>query len=244
MTKVFANLKAFSFIILLLVVILSGTNPSVSPVVVKALPTQSNSNGDILIFDEVNIEAMVNKKYVPLEDLISEAVSPEFQDNPLPQLLNNTLIHINASYSNALGHSGKLAIHQFAVDIYSVISGEEHELNYTEILSLYYDQADLNYDVVEFILYPNSSKSEDVYFPLTLMTFGVYKFVFRVQYHIYEGDVSAKTSYYSRNITFELIRSYPVPPYVIIYAFIGVVIIFIALVIFGLYGDRKYKQPA
>ena len=244
MTKLFANLKAFSFIILLIIVISSGTHHGVSPIVVKASPTKPRSNGDLLVLDEVNIEAMVNKKYVPLEELISEAVSPEFQDNPLPQLLNNTLIHINASYSNALGYSGTLAIHQFAVDIYSVISGEEHKLSHTEVLSLYYDLADINHDVVEFVLGPNSSKSEDVHFPLKLMTFGVYKFVFRVQFHIHEGDVSAKTSYYSRNITFELIKSYPVPPYVIIYAFIGGVIIFIALVIFGLYGDRKYQQLA
>jgi hypothetical protein len=244
MTKLFANLKAAFFIIIILVVISSGTDHGASPVVVNASSAKSRSNGALLVFDEVNLEANVNKKFVPLEELISEAISPEFQDNPLPQLINNTIIHINASYSNALGHSGKLAIHQFAVDIYSVISGEEHELNHTEVLSLYYDQTDLNYDVVEFVLEPNSSKSEDVYFPLTLMTFGVYKFVFRVQFHIHEGDVSAKTSYYSRNITFELIKSYPVPPYVIIYAFIGVVIIFIALVIFGLYGDRKYQQLA
>ena len=76
------------------------------------------------------------------------------------------------------------------------------------------------------------------------MTFGVYKFVFRVQYHIHDKDVTEKNSYYFRNITFELIRSYPIPPYIIIYAFFGVVIMLIALVVFGLYGDRKYKQLA
>ncbi|MFX1538776.1 MAG: hypothetical protein ACFFDI_31700 [Promethearchaeota archaeon] len=244
MTRLFANLKAFLFIILLLIVISSGTNHTGSPIIVKASPTGPRSNEDLLVFDEVNIEAKVNNKFVPLDDLISEAISPEFQDNPLPQLVNNTLIHINTSYSTVLGRPEKVAIHQFAVDIYSVISGEEHTLNHTEILSLYYDQADLNYDVVEFVLDPNSSKSEDAFFPLTLMTFGVYKFVFRVQYHVLDIDVTVKTSYYSRNITFELIKSYPVPPYVIIYAFIGVIIIFIALVIFGLYGDRKYQQLA
>ncbi|MFW9903590.1 MAG: hypothetical protein ACFFFH_04595 [Candidatus Thorarchaeota archaeon] len=244
MTKLSANLKAFSFIILLLIVISSGTIHGASPVVVKASPTKSESNGDFLVFDVVNIEAMVNKKFVPLEDLISEAISPEFQDNPLPQLLNNTLIHVNTSYSTTLGNSETLAIHEFAVDIYSVISGEESMLNHTERLSLYYEQGDPNYDVVEFVLGPNSSKSEDVFFTLTLMTFGVYKFVFRVQYHIQDQDETPKTSYYSQNVTFELIRSYPVPPYVIIYAFIGVVFILIALVIFGLYGDHKYQQIA
>lgn len=244
MTKLFAKLEAFSLIILLLVVISSDVNRSVSPVTVKASPTKVSANGGLMTIDEVNIEAKVGSNFVPLEELISEAVSPEFQDNPLPQLLNNTLLHINASYSTVIGRSESLAIHQFTVDIYSVISGEEHKLNHTERLSRYYDQSNPNLDIVEFVLGPNSSKSEDVVFPLDkLMTFGVYKFVFQVQYHIDHGDVNIKTSYYYRNITFELVKSYPIPPYIIFYAFFILLIILIALIIFGLYGNRKYQQP-
>ncbi|MFX0122087.1 MAG: hypothetical protein ACFFAE_00485 [Candidatus Hodarchaeota archaeon] len=244
MTKLFVKLKAISLIILLFVVISSGVNRSVSPITVKASPTEPSSNGESLVIDEVNIEAEVNNKFVPLEELISEAVSPEFQDNPLPQLLNNTLLRINASYSTVVGRSEGLAIHQFTVDIYSVISGETHELNLTEPLSLYYDQTDPNLDIVEFVLGPNSSKSENVVLPLKLKTFGVYKFVFRVQYHIHEGDVTEKNSYYHQNITFELVKSYPIPPYIIIYAFFVVLLLFIALIVFGLYGNRKYQHPA
>ena len=128
---------------------------SVSPVTVKASPTKPSSNGGLLIIDEVNIEAKVRNNFVPLEELISEAVSPEFQDNPLPQLLNNTQLRINASYSTVVGRSESLVIHQFTVDIYSVISGEKHKLNLTEPLSKYYDLNDPNLDIVEFILGPN-----------------------------------------------------------------------------------------
>ncbi|UCG02372.1 MAG: hypothetical protein JSW11_22660 [Candidatus Heimdallarchaeota archaeon] len=243
MTKLFAKLKAISLIILLLVVISCGVNRSVSPVAVKSSPTRSSANGELLVIDELNLKAKVNKKFVPLEELIPEVVSPEFQDNPLPQLLNNTIIHVNASYSTIIGRSERIAIHQFTVDIYSVISGEKHELNHTEALSRYYDINDPNLDIIEFVLDPNSSKSEDVVFPLKLMTYGVYKFVFQVQYHIEGLDLAPKNAYYSRNITFELVKSYPIPPYIIVYAFFAVVVIFITLILFGLYGDRKYKQP-
>ncbi|MHA2204174.1 MAG: hypothetical protein ACW991_10840, partial [Candidatus Hodarchaeales archaeon] len=185
MTKLFAKLKTISSIILFLVVISSGINQSIPPVTVMASPTTPSSNGELLVIDEVNIEAKVNNRFVPLDELISEAVSPEFQEEPFPQLLNNTLLRINASYSTVVGRSESLAIHQFTLDIYSVISGEEHELNLTETLSLYYDQNDPKLDIVEFVLGPNSSKSEDVVLPLKLITFGTYKFVFRVQYHIH-----------------------------------------------------------
>ncbi|MFX1515244.1 MAG: hypothetical protein ACFFC6_02980, partial [Promethearchaeota archaeon] len=57
------------------------------------------------------------------------------------------------------------------------------------------------------------------------------------------GNETVLDTYYSRNITFELVKSYPTPPYIIIYAFFGGLIVLLALIIFGLYGDRKYKQP-
>ena len=66
----------------------------------------------------------------------------------------------------------------------------------------------------------------------------------RISDHIHDGDLTEQYSYYHRNITFELVKSYPVPPYIIIYAFFGVFLILLVLVIFGLYGDRKYQQLA
>lgn len=213
------------------------------PIAVRASPTRFSSNKEPLVINEVNIEVKVNNKFVPLEELISEAVSPEFKD-PLPQILNKSLLHINASYSTIIGRTEKLAIHKFSVDVYSVTSGEDI-LNYSAPLAFYYDTndpPDPRYNTIEFVLGPNSSKSEDTTVHLELRSFGVYKFVFRVQYHVFGGNETVFDTYYNRNITFELVKSYPTPPYVIIYAFFGGLIVLLALIIFGLYGDRKYKQ--
>ncbi len=243
MIKLFAK----AMILLLIITISSGCEQqlSVFPVVVKASSNNVNDNTDLLIIDVVNIEAKVQNRFVPLEDLISEAVSPEFQENPLPQLVNKTALRINASYSTVIGRPESLVIHHFAVDVYRVISGEKHTLNSTAYISLYYVPENPRLNLVEFILEPNSTKSEaTILHSLELPTFDVYKFVFRVQYHINGGDETPVTSFYRQNITFELIKSYPTPPYVIIYIFVGVLSIFLALVVFGLYGDRKYRQTA
>lgn len=245
MTTLIAKLKATLFIILLLVVISSGGNHSMSPIAIKASPTQPSSDDEHLVIDELNIEVKVNNKYVPLEELVSEAVSPEFKD-PLPQILNNSILHINASYSTIIGRSASLAIHAFFVDVYSVISGEEDTFNTSAVLSAYYNPNDALINTIEFVLGPNSTKSEDTFVPLQLWSFGIYKFVFRVEYHIFGGNgenVTTQESHYFRNITFELVKSYPTPPYIIIYAFFGGIIILLVLIVFGLYGDRKYKQP-
>ncbi|MFX0015209.1 MAG: hypothetical protein ACFFB2_10445 [Promethearchaeota archaeon] len=243
MIKLFAKSKAFSLSLLLIIVISCGLNHPGAPIAVKASTTKPNTNGGRLVIDLVNIEAKVQNKFVSLEELISEAPSPEFQENPLPQLLNGTSLRINASYSTAIGDSIRLAIHEFAVDIYTVISGENDILNRTIVLSLYYDPENTKYNIIDFVLQPNSSKSEVVTVPaLELVTYGIYKFVFRVKYHIYQGDEREQIAYYYRNVTFELVRSYPTPPYILVYLFFGFLIIFIALILFGKYGDRRYKQ--
>jgi len=239
----------------MLIVVSSGTNLTVSLVTVKASPTEPTSNEELLIIDEVNIEAKVNNKFVPLEELISEAINPEFQDEPLPQLLNNTALRINASYSTIVGSSEILVIHQFAVDIYRVNPGGVDTLNSTNPVAYYYHPDDPQINTIEFTLGPNSSKCEAVTLEstpstppdqrpeLVLPEYGIYKFVFRVEYHTFGGNATTRESYYFRNITFELVKSYPTPPYIIIYAFLGGIIVLIVLIIFGLYGDRKYKQP-
>ena len=237
-----------AMILLIIISISSGFNHSNSSTAVTASLNSSNSNGNLLIIDEVNIEAKVKNRFVPLDKLISETptiISETEVQNPLPQILNNTSFRFNASYSTVIGHSQSLVIHHFALDIYRVISGEKHELNQTSLLSLYYDPNDPQSNLMEFVLEPNSSKSEALIFPsLELISYGIYKFVFRVQYHVYQGASSPVESYYNRNITFELIESYPTPPYIILYAFYIVLFIFVALIVFGKYGDRKYQQPA
>ena len=229
-------------ILILIIAISSGLHHSVSSVAVRASPDNINSNEELLVIDTLNIEAKKHNRFFPLEEFISEALIPEVQ-NPLPQLLNRTSLRINSSYSTVIGRSESLVIHQFSLDIYKVISGGSDELNRTAALSLYYNPDDPKLDLVEFLLEPNSSKSEALIVPsLELASFGIYKFVFRVQYHVDRQEETTINSYYYRNITFELVKSYPSPPYIILYAFFSVFFIFLIWVVLGIYGDRKYHQ--
>ena len=236
-------------ILLLLIAISSGLHHSVSSVAVRASPDNVNSNEEFLVIDIINIEAKKKNRFLPLEEFISEAPIAEFQENPLPQLLNRTSLRINASYSTVIGRSERLVIHRFSLDVYRVISGKKDELNRTSDMTIYYDPNDPNYDTVEFILEPNSSKSEVIIIDrpeldqvLTLDVFGVYKFVFRVQYHVVGQEEITIESYYYRNITFELVKSYPSPPYIILVACVIVLFIFLIWVVLGIYGNRKYHQ--
>lgn len=232
-------------IILLILAISNSIDHSVSPVTVRASPDNVNSEDSRLVIDVVNIEAKKHGHYVPLEEFISEAPIKKTakEQSSLPQLLNGTYLRVNASYSTIIGNSENLAIHQFTIDFYQIVSSRNHTLIRPVPLSLYYNPDDPKLNIPELILKPNSSKSElitDLKFEAKEL--GIYKFVFRVQYHIYEGDVTPLNSYYHENITFELVGSYPTPPYIIIYAFFIVLFIFIAWVVLGIYGDRKYRQ--
>ncbi len=230
-------------LLLLIIAISSGLHHSVSSVAVRASPDNVYSNDELLVIDTVNIEAMKKNRFLPLEEFISEAPIAEFQENPLPQLLNRTSLRINASYSTVIGRSESLVIHQASLDVYKVNSGKNDELNRTAALSLYYNPDDPKLNLVEFLLEPNSSKSEALIVPsLALVRFDIYKFVFRVQYHVYGQDETPINSYYYKNITFELVKSYPSPPYIILYAFFGVLFILMIWVVLGIYGNRKYHQ--
>ena len=240
-------------IILLILAISNSIDHSVSPVTVRASPENDILDDSLLVIDKINIEAKTQNRFAPLEEFIPDVPLKKTaeEQNPLPQLLNKTSLRINASYSNVIGSSKSLVIHYFALDVYKVISGGNDELNRTSALTIYYDPNNPKKDIPELILGPNSSKSEAIILDrpdldppevLTLKDFGIYKFVFRVQYHIYEGDVTPVDSFYHENITFEFVRSYPTPPYIIIYAFFIVFFIFIAWVVLGIYGDRKYRQ--
>ncbi len=230
-------------LLLLIIAISSGLYHSVSSVAVRASPNNVNSNEELLVIDIINIEAKKKNRFLPLEEFISEAPIAEFQENPLPQLLNRTSLRINASYSTVIGMSERLVIHRFSLDVYRVISGKQAELNRTAVLSLYYDPDNPKYDTVEFLLEPNSSKSEVIIVPsLELVRFDIYKFVFRVQYHVVGQEETTMNSYYYRNFTFELVKSYPSPPYIILIAFVIVLFILLIWVVLGIYGDRKYHQ--
>ncbi|MHA2246855.1 MAG: hypothetical protein ACXADY_18060 [Candidatus Hodarchaeales archaeon] len=239
MVKLFVK----SMLILLIIAISSGLNHSVSSDAVRASPNNANSDGKFLVIDTINIEAEKKNRFLPLEEFISEAPIAEFQENPLPQLLNRTSLRINASYSTIIGRLESLVIHRFSVDVYKVVSGQKDQLNRTSVLSYYYDPDNSRLDLMEFFLRPNSSKSEAIIVPsLELEVYGIYKFVFRIRYHVFGREDTLINSFYHHNITFELVKSYPSPPYIILYAFFSVFFIFLIWVVLGIYGDRKYKQ--
>ena len=238
-----AKLFVKTMILISIIAISSGLHHSVSSVAVRASLDNINSNEELLVLDALNIEAKKKNRFLPLEEFISEAPIAEFQENPLPQLLNRTSLRINASYSTVIGRSESLVIHQFTIDFYQINSPKNHTLIRPVPLSLYYIPDNPRYDIPELILGSNSSKSEffsDIKFESE--EFGIYKFVFRVQYHVYGQEETTLNSYYYRNITFELVKSYPSPPYIILYAFFSVFFIFLIWVVLGIYGDRKYHQ--
>lgn len=236
------ELSAKTIVLLLIITLSSWYSNSTSVVPVKTSSNITHSDDELIIIDIVNIEVKKQDRFLPLEEFIPEAPVTEKIQNPLPQILNKSSLRINASYSTAIGSSETLVIHQFTLDVYRVVTGEEDKLNRSAVLSAYYAEGDPNYEIPLLILEPNSSKSEALIVPsLELPETGTYKFVFRVQYHVYEGETDPRNSYYYQNITFELVKSYPTAPYIILYAFVIVSFFFIALVILGIYGNRKYK---
>ncbi|UCE13584.1 MAG: hypothetical protein JSV04_00030 [Candidatus Heimdallarchaeota archaeon] len=237
------EISAKTIILLLIITLSSWLSNSPSVVTVTAAPNITQSDDELIVVDIVNIEVKKQDRFLPLEEFIPETPVTEDFQNPLPQLLNKSSLRINASYSTAFGTSETIVIHQFTLDVYSVITGEDDKLNRSAVLSAYYAEGDPNYEIPLLILEPNSSKSEALVVPsLELPAVGTYKFVFRVQYHIYEGDTDPRNSYYHQNMTFELVKSYPTPPYIIFYAFLIVSFFLIALVFLGIYGNRKYKS--
>ncbi|MFX0172202.1 MAG: hypothetical protein ACFE9L_09795 [Candidatus Hodarchaeota archaeon] len=224
--------------IILLIIAIFHKNPNfITPINVQALPSNDESGTKLIIVEKVNLEVKKGNQFVILEELIAEGQNPE-EGASFPQLVNRSTIRINATYSTIIGNTESLVIHEFAIDVYEVIIGEAHNFNKTVGLVEYYSQ-----EPADLILPPNSSKSEDISIDsLELSSYGTYKFVFRVQYHVLQSDGTILTTYFPQNLTFELVKSYPSPPYVIIYAFYFVSAIFIALIAFGIYGSRKYKE--
>lgn len=224
--------------IILLIIAIFNKNPNfIIPINVQALPSNDDSGTKLIIVEKVNLEVKKGNQFVILEELIAEGQNPE-EGASYPQLVNRSTIRINATYSTILGNDASLIIHEFAIDVYEVISGGADIFNKTVGLVEYYFQ-----EPADLTLHPNSSKSEAISIDsLELSSLGTYKFVFRLQYHVLHSDGTTLTSYFAQNFTFELVKSYPTPPYVIIYAFYIVCGIFIALIAFGIYGSRKYKE--
>ena len=214
-----------------------GINPSVQTEIVKVNAVATQSDSPLVVIQQVNLEVEKDGEFFPLEELIIDDPTIDDPDRS-PQFLNKSNIRINATYSTVIGNSKSVAIHSFAIDVYEVITGTSDNFTIQAGISRYdYDPPE------ELVLPPNSSKSEIVEIrSLTLPTYGRYKFVFRVQYHIYEGSQTPVEIYFAQNMSFELVESLPEPPYVILILFYSFAFLLIAYVVLGVYGNRKYKD--
>ncbi|MFW9855531.1 MAG: hypothetical protein ACFFFG_10745 [Candidatus Thorarchaeota archaeon] len=214
-----------------------GINASLQPAKVRASPEVTTQNTDARIqIQLINLEVKVGNRFVVLEKLTSEVLNPE-EATIIPQVINGSTIRVNTSYTTIIGDNTSLVMHEFAVDVYQVRSGEPDTLNRSWAI-VYRDG-----EPEELILTPGASKTEVLDIPsFILPAFGTYKFVFRVKYHTYKGlGVIPRDSLFPTNMTFEFIPGLPPPPEILLYLFFFVSFIFVAFIALGVYGDRKYK---
>ena len=224
--------------IIISVIMLSlGILPSVPTEMMNLNSVTAQSESPLIIIQQVNLEVEKDGVFFILEEL--ELDDPTIGDQlRIPQFLNKSTIRVNATYSTIIGNFEEIVIHFFAIEVYEVITGENDNITVEAGISPY------NYNNPEdLVLPPNSSKSEIVEIPsLILPDFGNYKFVFRVQYHVMDGDQLPKDAYFAQNMSFELVESLPEPPYAILIVFYTLAFVLIAFVILGIYGNRKYKD--
>jgi hypothetical protein len=214
-----------------------GILPSTQPKMIQIDVAKAQSESPLIEIQKVNLEVEKNGKYVVLDELVLDEPTTG-QTTLTPQLVNNSKLRVNSSYSTIIGNEESIVIHSFAVEVYEVISGQKDNISGVVGLSLYNPD-----NPEELILPPNSSKSELIIIPyLALPTYGNYKFVFRVQYHVYGGNRVPVTVNFAQNMTFEFVESFPEPPYVLIILFYTVLVILIAFVSLGIYGSRRYKN--
>ncbi|MHA1541400.1 MAG: hypothetical protein ACTSQH_00315 [Candidatus Hodarchaeales archaeon] len=214
-----------------------GIYPSTQTEIMYVNTVAAQSESPLIVIQQVNLEVEKDGEYLPLDALIIN--DPTIDDQLLtPQFLNKSTIRVNATYSTIIGNLLSIAVHSFAVDVYEVITGANDNFTVQAGIALY------NYEPPEqVVLPPNSSKSEIIDIDsLTLRTYGFYKFVFRVQYHIFDGSQTPIETYFAHNMSFELVESLPEPPYVILIIFYALTFVLIAFVILGIYGNRKYKD--
>ncbi|MFW9779912.1 MAG: hypothetical protein ACFFE8_13735 [Candidatus Heimdallarchaeota archaeon] len=229
--------KVQKILLLAFIVFSYSINATLQPAKVGASPEAITQRVDPRIqIQLINLAVKVGNRYVLLEKLTSEVLNPE-EATIIPQVINGSTIRVNASYTTIIGDNRSLVMHEFAVDVYQVRSGEPDTLNRSWAV-VYRDG-----EPEELILTPGASKTEVLDIPSFLLpAFGTYKFVFRVKYHTYQGTVLLpRDSIFPRNMTFEFIAGLPPPPEILFYLFFFVSFIFIAFIALGVYGDRRYK---
>lgn len=224
-------------VILTIMLLSFSITPFIPSETLKVKRISAQIESPLIEIQEVNLEVKIGNEYFILEQLVSD--EPRTGEELLtPQIVNKSSLRINASYSTLIGNLEALVIHNFAIEVYEVLTGEADNFTMTAAISEYRSEAP-----EDLILSPNSSKSEAIEInSLILPTFTTYKFVFLVEYHINNSYLASQRSYFEQNMTFELVENLPEPPYLIIVIFYFLVFALIAFVVLGVYGNFKFKD--
>ena len=224
-------------VILTIMLLSFSITPLIPSETMKVTGISAQIESPLIVIQEVNLEVKKGSEYFILEELVSD--EPRTGEELLtPQIVNKSSLRINASYSTLIGNLEELVIHSFGIEVYEVLTGEAD--NFTKIAAY----SEYRHETPEeLILSPNSSKSEVIEIDsLILPTFTTYKFVFNVEYHIYNSYYASQRAYFNQNMTFELVENLPEPPYLIVIIFYLLVFAFIALVVLGVYGNYKFRD--
>jgi hypothetical protein len=224
-------------IIVFAIMLSLGFLPSTQPEMIQVNAVKAQSESPLIEIQEVNLEVEKDGKFVELEELTLDEPTTG-QTTLTPQVVNNSKLRVNVSYSTIIGNEESIVIHSFAVEVYEFRTGEPDNFTKNAGISEYEKS-----NPEELVLPPNSSKSEVLQISsLALPTYGNYKFAFKVEYHVYGGDSLASNVYFAKNMSFEFVESLPESPYVLYFLFYTISIVFIAFVALGVYGDRRYKN--
>ncbi|MCK4848604.1 MAG: hypothetical protein KAT16_06250 [Candidatus Heimdallarchaeota archaeon] len=224
-------------LILSVIMLTLGISPTIPTEMMNPNVVAAQSESPLISIQQVNLEVEKDGEFYILEELAIDDPTTADQSR-IPRFLNKSTIRVNATYSTIIGNFEEIVIHFFAVEVYLSITGENDNFTVEAGNSAY------NYlPPEELVLPPNSSKSEIVEIPsLILPSFGNFKFVFHVQYHVMGENQLAKDTYFAQNMSFELVETLPEPPYAILIVFYILAFVLIAFVILGIYGSRKYKD--
>ena len=175
MKKLLAN----TGILILIILITTGIKPSYQSIADPSTPIMKVGSEDSdIIIKKVDLRVLVDNGFMPLEDLVLEGQTAE-EASTFPRIVNGSTVKVNATYSTLIGGSDSFVIREFVIMVFDNVND-----------SVSFEVGVSRYRFVnpeEFILKPNSSKTEVITIDsISLPDFTAYKFVFRVQYHIYQ----------------------------------------------------------
>ena len=110
--------------IIVFVIILSlGFLPSTQPEMIQINVVKAQAESPLIEIQEVNLEVEKDGEYTPLEKLTLDEPTTG-QTTLTPQVVNNSKLRVNASYSTVIGNEDSIVIHSFSVEVYEVLTGE------------------------------------------------------------------------------------------------------------------------